>query len=166
MAYEMSKRWNPLLHIRTSPSLAWQSLRPSTKQRLVWGLVFTTSPERSWHADGGVEILAYADFLAQMRRTLHVPDAWWEETRRCRFSLSGNQAKFTYSEIAGRRLWPSTVLPSTHIVKPDGEQIPDVAIVEASTMQIARDLGYDVADISTTSNVIAPTFSHRAVPLG
>lgn len=136
-------------HIRGAASTNPFDLLPNSDS--FGGLVFTTSPERSWHADGGVEILTDADFLAQMRRTLHIPDAWWEETRHCRFSLSGNQAKFAYSEIAGRRLWPSAVLPSTHIVKPDGEQIPDVAIVEASTMQIARDLGYDVADISTIS---------------
>lgn len=136
-------------HVRGAASTNPFDLLPGSDS--FGGLVFTTRPELSSRAEFAFDRMTDRDFIAQVRRTLHNPDAWWADRPHCRFSLAGNQAKFTYSEVAGRRFWPNADLPSTHIIKPDGDKIVDVSIIETSTMQIARSLGYDVAEIKTIS---------------
>ena len=112
------------------------------------GLVFTTTDAPIVPvADAG--IARELDIEAQMQRIYDSGYAWWNGDTRNRFSLAGNQGKFSLSRIGGMWFWPNAALPSTHIIKPDGQRIPSVAAVEHASMEIARQLGLPVANTTT-----------------
>lgn len=111
------------------------------------GLVFTsqaTSPSLKAEAS----IATDADIESQMQRIYDVSNAWWNENDRNRFSLAGNQGKFSLAFIHGTWFWPNATLPSTHIMKPDPKATPDVALVEHATLEIARQIGIRAAATS------------------
>ena len=112
------------------------------------GLVFTTTDTPiAPVADAG--IARELDIEAQMQRIYDAGYAWWNGDTRNRFSLAGNQGKFSLSRIGGMWFWPNATLPSTHIIKPDGQRIPSVAAVEHASMEVARQLGLPVANTTT-----------------
>lgn len=109
------------------------------------GLVFTTTGEPPLQADSlGISPAISDDIEAQMERVWCSGDAWWKPDRYNRFSLAGSQGKFSVAIHNGMWFWPSSVLPSTHIVKPDGRRVADVAEVEHATMELARACGIEV----------------------
>lgn len=71
---------------------------------------------------------------------------WWDEQAPCRFSLGGSQGKFTLTMIDGHWYWPSASLPSTHIVKPSPDSLPELLEVEAATMRLAELCGLPVPE--------------------
>ncbi|MEE0028087.1 MAG: HipA domain-containing protein [Atopobiaceae bacterium] len=104
------------------------------------GLVFTTT-ETPPSLTASASIATDADIEAQMQRVYDTSDAWWHEDEKNRFSLAGNQGKFSLAHVNGMWFWPNATLPSTHIVKPDGRRVPDVALIENATMEVARRVG-------------------------
>ena len=111
------------------------------------GLVFTTH-DSTPSLVASAAIATPADIEAQMQRIYDAADAWWDAGGRNRFSLAGNQGKFSLARINGMWFWPNATLPSTHIIKPDGRRITDVSLVECSTMEIARQVGVPTAWVS------------------
>ena len=109
------------------------------------GLVFTSTPEAPV-TSAGAAIATEMDIEAQMQRIYDSDTAWWSAEKRNRFSLAGNQAKFSLSNVDGLWFWPNASLPSTHILKPNGPMLPDVATVEHTTMEIARCIGISTSD--------------------
>lgn len=108
------------------------------------GLVFTRACEPPAHVPGDVVPMTDADVEAEVVRLSRASGSWWPESGHARFSLAGAQAKFTASIVGGVWFWPTATLPSTHVVKPDTTRYPDVAMVEAATMDVASLVGVDV----------------------
>ena len=111
------------------------------------GLVFT-SQAMPPSLEAEAPIATDADIEAQMQRIYDTSNAWWSDDGRSRFSLAGNQGKFPLSGIDGLWFWPNVTMPSTHIIQPDPKTIPDVALVEHTTLEIARRIGIRVATTS------------------
>ena len=109
------------------------------------GLVFTSSddpPQPTGPA--GIHPIMSDDIAAQMERIWVSSDAWWKPDKHNRFSLAGSQGKFSVVIRNGLWFWPSANLPSTHIIKPDGRRVADVAEVEHATLELASTCGIDV----------------------
>ena len=60
---------------------------------------------------------------------------------RPRFSLAGQQAKFSLVQVGPHWYWSTAEVPSTHIFKPAFRQHPGVAEAENATLRLADDLG-------------------------
>lgn len=60
-----------------------------------------------------------------------------------RFSLAGNQPKFTLARIGDRWAWPNAAIPSTHIFKPPEQGTADADIVEAASNRLVRLCGLE-----------------------
>lgn len=86
---------------------------------------------------------AIASQIWQLRA---VPEQWWASSPRARFSLAGNQPKFTLARLGGQWYWPNAAIASTHILKPSASGRPDVDVVEAASNRLARPCGMDVPE--------------------
>ncbi len=60
-----------------------------------------------------------------------------------RFSLAGNQPKFTLARIGDRWAWPNAAIPPTHIFKPPEQGTADADIVEAASNRLVRLCGLE-----------------------
>lgn len=108
------------------------------------GLVFTQSEDE----DASVQTIEpaeenmLADQIALIERR---PHSWWnEEGVHERFSLAGAQGKFSLTRIQGEWYWPNPAVPSTHIVKPQPQNLRDLRDVELATMRLAQMCGLAV----------------------
>lgn len=111
------------------------------------GLVFTRSESQPERVENPLTPVTYddlADAVGRAHDRTGTPP--WDDVPNGRFSLAGSQEKFTLTVLGGRAFWPSASLPSTHILKPDGVRVADVARVEEATMSIAGACGIDVPD--------------------
>ncbi len=83
---------------------------------------------------------------SQIRQLRAVPEQWWASSPHARFSLAGNQPKFTLARLGGQWYWPNAAIASTHILKPSASGRSDVDVVEAASNRLARLCGMDVPD--------------------
>lgn len=72
--------------------------------------------------------------IATLRKA---PEAWWESQSPIRFSLAGNQSKFSLAYRDGEWFWPDWANPSTHIFKPGGGRTPHAEEVETASMHLS-----------------------------
>jgi len=63
---------------------------------------------------------------------------WWDPSVPVRFSLAGNQPKFSLARIGSHWFWSNAAMPSTHILKPGEPHRPGVQDVEAASMLLSR----------------------------
>lgn len=107
----------------------------------VGGLVFTKTANPKELMASEPVIMSREDFESQVTR-LHTTTFPIDEVDgRERFSIAGQQGKFTAARHGKRWYWPSTSLPSTHIFKPDEASLPDVSHIEHACMVLARKMG-------------------------
>ena len=110
----------------------------------IGGVVFTsTARPREFLGERMLEVMSEDDLAWEMRR-IHNRRSSWDMDERRRFSLAGSQGKFTFALVDGVRFWPTMFIPSTHIVKPDGAQVANVAAIESATLSLAEGMGIDV----------------------
>lgn len=108
------------------------------------GLVFTRYEDEDVSAQmiEPAEENMLADQIALIERR---PHSWWnEEGMHERFSLAGAQGKFSLTRIQGEWYWPNSAVPSTHIAKPQPQNLRDLRDIELATMQLAQLCGLPV----------------------
>lgn len=90
--------------------------------------------------------LDVSEIAAQAREvSVRDQDIWWPRPgRRARFSLAGNQGKFTLANCGGEWYWPSASMPSTHIFKPDSRVAPGSVEMETIGMNLVDAAGLSV----------------------
>lgn len=103
----------------------------------VGGLVLTKADTLPDLTEASVVPMRLSDISSQMARAKR-KRLWWDASERERFSLAGNQPKFTLCLYDGFWYWPNAVMASTHIVKPDLPDLPCVSSVESASMSLAR----------------------------
>jgi len=83
----------------------------------------------------------------------HDPTAPPPEWMHTRWSLAGQQAKFSLADIAGRWYWSTYETPSTHIFKPEWEQHRKAERAEYVCLQLAGEAGLPATDATIQSFV-------------
>jgi serine/threonine-protein kinase HipA len=81
----------------------------------------------------------------RLRELILDPSAWRHETDSGQFSLSGAQPKTAFLRRDGKWGIPSGRIPTTHILKPPGEQFPGHAENEHFCLNLARRVGLNAA---------------------
>lgn len=71
----------------------------------------------------------------------HDPSAPPPDDIRPRFSLAGQQAKFSLTEIGDTWFWSTAEVPSTHIFKPEFERHQGLQRAEVACLELARETG-------------------------
>ena len=103
------------------------------------GLVFTRGdepPETS--AILAPVVASDADIAARITRIkAGAQDSWWDRRIPVRFSLAGNQPKFSLANLDGYWFWSNAAIPSTHILKPGDPHRFGVEENEAASMLLA-----------------------------
>lgn len=90
-------------------------------------------------------VRATEDEIASRIATLHnAQGAWWESAVPSRFSLAGNQPKFTLANVGHDWYWSNAALPSTHIIKPESKRTKGAEDVEAASMSLGELVGLGV----------------------
>lgn len=84
--------------------------------------------------------MTYQDIISQAEKCNISDDVWWEASGGARFSLAGNQAKFTIAIINSKMFYPSASVPSTHIIKPSPKNLDSVPELEALASILAGSL--------------------------
>ena len=118
------------------------------------GLVFLHEGEEpTFDHDLTPGMVATEDEIAtQLELVTRSCDSWWDfEGSKSRFTLAGSQPKITISRVFGSDFWPDANLPSTHILKPAIRRVRDVPLVEHSSMELARAMGYEVPNNEVSS---------------
>jgi serine/threonine-protein kinase HipA len=82
--------------------------------------------------------MSQRDVIDRVRELRRYGSAWWANDPGNRFSLGGNQGKFSAARIGGRWFYPNAAVPSTHIFKPNPRDLSDAGDVEAATMRLSR----------------------------
>lgn len=108
------------------------------------GLVFSCEDARPDEIPE-IVLATMDDIRARIETLQHAPESWWANNPHARFSLAGEQPKFTLSRIEGGWAWPNAANPSTHILKPELSRAPGSIAVEAASMQLARMTGENAA---------------------
>lgn len=133
------------------------------------GLVFSLREDNPRDLDMGV-VLADDDSIALRIATMRNSDRmWWQSDERVRFSLAGNQPKFSLMRLGDLWAWSNAANPSTHIVKPAPSGRPgdrlrgmrDADIIEAASMKLAGLCGLDVTESGVVSFVGEPAYITR-----
>lgn len=101
-------------------------------------------------ADHSISPISEEDFRARLDSAFVSPDAWWIADENSRFSLAGTQSKFSMTKVGDDWFWPNASLPSTHIVKPECPPNKNAAIVESSTLDLAKLCGLPICKHSVT----------------
>lgn len=103
------------------------------------GLVFTRSDTPPSPTEPESPALALDEDIAGriMRIKAGAADSWWDPEVHARFSLAGNQPKFSLARMDGYWFWSSAGLPSTHILKPGDPHRPGVEENEAASMGLS-----------------------------
>ena len=104
------------------------------------GLVFSASDEKPEFERAELIPMTEEDFEGQLRMRSGYSN-WWDEDSKARFSLAGNQKKFTVAVIGGRRFWPSAAVPSTAIYKPEPREFPWCSMYEHVCEALAASCG-------------------------
>lgn len=104
------------------------------------GLVFSASDEKPEFKRAELIPMTEEDFEGQLRMRSGYSN-WWDEDSKARFSLAGNQKKFTVAVIGGRRFWPSAAVPSTAIYKPEPREFPWCSMYEHVCEALAASCG-------------------------
>ena len=111
------------------------------------GLTFTAGDEPPSPDGGEAEAMTEDDVASEFRGIHASCRSWPSGDPRRRFSLAGAQGKLAVRvREDGAWLWPSAAAASTHVVKPDGRALRDVAAVESATLDLARLVGLEVPD--------------------
>ena len=109
------------------------------------GLVFSLSPDLPVSEATGPHLASDDEIGAVIRTMMVAPHELWRQSDpRIRFSLAGSQQKFALADTSEGWAWSDALHPSTHILKPPSEQIPDVGAIEAASMRLADLAGMDV----------------------
>lgn len=119
------------------------------------GLTFTKTPEEPNPTLAPAVVMTDTDIESQVARIATGAGAYSSVDGRTRFSLAGQQGKFTATRLTDRWFWPSATLPSTHIFKPDSNRFEHVAKVEHACMELAHKMGRNVptSSVSTIDGV-------------
>lgn len=88
-------------------------------------------------------LLASADDIAYRIATLRRDPSAPPAHERPRFSLAGQQAKFSLSKIGVSWFWSTYEYPSTHIFKPASRQHAGADEAEYACLELARELGIE-----------------------
>jgi len=109
------------------------------------GLCFTYDSEPSWDSPV-IKVATPEQIASRIAAQAEATDMWWPERPDIseKFSLAGNQSKFTLTNLNGIWVWPTMNLPSTHILKPDNGAFPHAMLIEAATLDLAESCGLDV----------------------
>lgn len=121
--------------------------------------------------DYPVSPISEEDFRARLDSALISPDAWWVVDENSRFSLAGTQSKFSMTKFGDNWFWPNASLPSTHIVKPECPPNRGAAVVESSTLDLAKMCGLQVCEHGVANSgenraFITARFDRRIAPDG
>jgi serine/threonine-protein kinase HipA len=92
-----------------------------------------------------VQWLSEREIGARLRELARDRSAWRHEDDTGQFSLSGAQPKTALLREGARWGIPSGRMPTTHILKPPGDQLPGHAENEHFCMMLARRLGLNTA---------------------
>ncbi len=116
------------------------------------GLTFSTGDDNPLQT-GGDGVRANDDAIAYRISTMrNAPGAWWQSDSHTRFSLAGNQPKFSLARVGTHWTWSNAANPSTHILKPaplgdEGDRMRstrDADRIEAVSMKLAGLCGLEV----------------------
>lgn len=133
------------------------------------GLVFSLGEDDPTDIDAGL-VLADGDAIAFRIATMRrVDTAWWQADSRIRFSLAGNQPKFSLVRVGSYWAWSNASNPSTHIVKPAplgkvGDRMHgtrDADVIEAASMRLAGLCGLEVPESGVVDFVGEPAYITR-----
>lgn len=110
------------------------------------GLVFTSNPEPPDPSRMPAVLASDADIAYRIISMRNSPASWWQSDQRIRFSLAGNQPKFSLLRIGDHWAWSNAANPSSHIIKPapagdEGDRmhsIRDADIIETTSMKLAE----------------------------
>lgn len=132
------------------------------------GLVFTRSDEPPSSMEPQSPALASNEDIAGriLRIKSGAADSWWDPNVHARFSLAGNQPKFSLAQMDGYWFWSSATLPSTHILKPGEPHRPGVEENEAASMKLSALCGVPtpragVIDFSGQTSYIVERFDRE-----
>ncbi|MBO9524086.1 MAG: HipA domain-containing protein [Nocardioidaceae bacterium] len=105
-------------------------------------------------ADGGVQWLDDDELAARLAEVRTDPAAWTPEMQAGLFSLAGAQAKLAlrYDEKTDRWGLPTGAEPTTRILKPYNDSLPNHALNEHLTLRLASQVGLNVAT-STVADI-------------
>lgn len=110
------------------------------------GLTFSTGDDNPLRAQAPA-VRADDDAIAYRISTMrNAHGAWWQSDNRVRFSLAGNQPKFSLARVGTHWAWSNAANPSTHIIKPapigdEGDRLHgtrDADKIETASMTLAR----------------------------
>lgn len=128
--------------------------------------MFSTGDENPLRTQGPA-VRADDDAIAYRIYTMrNAHGAWWQSDDRVRFSLAGNQPKFSLARIGSHWAWSNAANPSTHIIKPapvgdEGDRLHgtrDADKVEAASMALAGLCGVSVPNAGLVSFVDEPAY--------
>jgi serine/threonine-protein kinase HipA len=110
------------------------------------GVSFLTASERGRQDGAGSIAWLTDDELEELSR--QPPSRLFDPSReqRMRFALAGERHKLSLVRAPdGRWAWPDSHLPSTHIVKPETGEYPDLVANEMFCTTVLREVGLPVA---------------------
>ena len=107
------------------------------------GLVFSLRDDYPAPRSQMVSFASDDDIASRISSARSAPMSWWQHDSHARFSLAGNQPKFTLARIGDRWAWPNAAIPSTHIFKPPEQGTADADIVEAASNRLVRLCGLE-----------------------
>ncbi|MCR1995010.1 HipA domain-containing protein [Bifidobacterium animalis] len=105
------------------------------------GFTFTRSSLPPDPEDMPARVASDSQIAAQIIQMQDNPVNWWDTTVPTRFSLAGNQAKFSLLRMGGSWFRSDMLHPSTHILKP---ATGDENMVEDASMRLASYTGVPV----------------------
>lgn len=135
------------------------------------GLIFTRTSEEPQIMPRESDLMLDDDIAAQVARINAARGDYSQVDPRARFSIAGQQGKFTATYLDRSWYWPSAALPSTHIFKPDMQRPSNVARYEHACMMLAALMGNDVPSnvverISDVDVYIITRFDREVMPDG
>lgn len=101
------------------------------------GLVFTSNEEPPRFQERSLVQATDEAIAARIITLRNSSGSWWDTGAKVRFSLAGNQPKFTLRGEDGLWFWSDAGHPSTHILKPGNDRNPDVETVEVASMHLS-----------------------------
>lgn len=107
------------------------------KADVTGGLVFSREDTPPHATDDNMIIATDEAIAARIVTVRKSTGSWWDSGTKVRFSLAGNQPKFTLGRKDGIWYWSDYVHPSTHILKPSDGRNPHVEEIEAASMHLS-----------------------------
>lgn len=118
-------------------------------------------------------VLAAEDDIHYRSGSIQNDEDLWvsvDQIGKVRMSLAGAQGKFSLVSADGVWFWPSVNAPSTHIFKPESKRLPGLAILEAGSLALARDVGVSAPQAyasdfgSTKGTYVVERFDRETLP--